>query len=116
MTSLRYLRLSIFVVVHPHNAWEHIPIILDNITSCVIDHVHFILYDALPERDHWVRIPSIITKPNFKNLRQLELAFGGGEMNGWKLWISRQLRGFEPRDVLHVLWHRRRLNYEELWN
>jgi hypothetical protein len=100
MTSLRFLYLQI------PRGWEHIPDILNDITSCMIDQVTFSLAFSsfiYSDQDLWVGIPSIIARPNFRRLRKLEFCVTPREkVADVERWVQYQLRGLESQDVLHI--------------
>jgi len=59
-----------------HATLSDIPAVLDQITSPMINHIEISFRakpeDIQPEEGSWRRIPAILTRPNFQQLRKLE--------------------------------------------
>jgi hypothetical protein len=105
MTSLRVLHLTI--PTDNLDAWKHIPTVLDTITSCVIEHVKFTIYlfDFPPvEEDLWVKIPSVIAKPNLKHLNDLEFYIRGERSQANESNLRILLRSLGSIKALRVCW------------
>jgi hypothetical protein len=87
--------------MYSHAALEDIPAVLERITSPTINRIE-LSFHGKPELEEglWRGIPTILARPNFRQLRKLE--FGLGERTDAKeieMWVLAELHELDLRGI-----------------